>query len=316
MILTIKGDVAVKAKTNVTRAFTMAFVMVSLLMYPINNSKAQEAESLEPNKTFLREIYLNTKSSLKTMPYRMYVPNDYDATKDYPIVLYLHGAGERGNDNEKHLVNNSDILKKLISEKYRQDYPCVILAPQCAEDQQWVNVPWNKASYSVDGMGISVFENMALDLLEKTMTEYNINRKKVYVIGISMGGYGTWDAISRRPDLFAAAIPVCGGGDPSKAKEISNTAVWTFHSADDTLVPVAGTRDMVEALKAIKADIKFDEYETGGHGAWGPAFTNDELIPWLFSKSKKTIKISNEPSKVNNQNQRHYCHHDTFNQNK
>ncbi|MDD4496475.1 MAG: prolyl oligopeptidase family serine peptidase, partial [Eubacteriales bacterium] len=120
--------------------------------------------------------------------------------------------------------------------------------------------------------------------------EYSIDKSRIYVTGLSLGGFGTWDIISRHPELFAAAIPVCGGGDPSYAEVLVDMPIWTFHGSADSIVPVEGTREMVEALKAAGSElIKYTEYENAEHNVWNMAYVEDDLLTWLFGSTKKSI---------------------------
>ncbi len=217
-----------------------------------------------------------------TLPYRFLEPVRPKTGREYPLILFLHGAGERGNDNEKQLTHGTYIFQKPENVK---DFPCFVLAPQCPEGEQWVNADWNTRNFQMPKEPSKPLK-MVLELLFELQNEYPVNTHQIYVTGLSMGGFGTWDIITRQPDLFAAAVPVCGGGDPSTASHIAHIPTWIFHSADDSVIPVELSRKMADALENAGALVRYTEYKDAGHGAWKPAYENDELLPWLFSQSR------------------------------
>ncbi|MBK6284635.1 MAG: phospholipase [Draconibacterium sp.] len=183
-------------------------------------------------QTFAYKLHKNTSITNYTMPYRLFVPEGYDSTKIYPLVLFLHGAGERGTDNESHIAYIRGA--KLWAEKTNQAaHPCFVIAPQCPADKQWVNTNWSNGSYSIDNVTVSNELLMVKDIIASLQHEYKIDSTQMFVTGLSMGGYGTWDFILRYPQMFKAAIPICGAGDPSKAGRIRKTPLRVFHSSDD-----------------------------------------------------------------------------------
>ena len=216
----------------------------------------------------------------KATPYRLFVPPHYDAAQKYPLILFLHGAGERGNDNRKQLANHPAPLNLLSEEEGAK--PCFFLAPQCPEGEQWVDTPWGKGSYSTT---VPVSDNLqdVLAIIGQTEREFSIDTQRLYVTGMSMGGYGTWDLVTRNPQMFAAALPVCGAGDPTQAANLKGVALWAFHSADDGTVPVSGSRDMLRALWGAGQTPSYTEYANGGHDAWTRAYNTKGLAAWLFS---------------------------------
>jgi predicted peptidase len=224
----------------------------------------------------------------KTLPYRLLKPAATEPGKTYPLVLFLHGAGERGTDNAKQLVWFWNANKpSVLTRKEFADARAFAVIPQCPDGQQWVNVPWEKGSYQ--SPQISEPLQLTLDLIDAQLKELPIDPDRVYVIGMSMGGYGAFDAIQRRPNLFAAAIPICGAGDPSKAKDVAHVPVWAFHGEKDPAVPVSGSREMVEALKKVGGSPRYTEYPGVGHNSWSPAFEEKEFWGWLFAQ-KRTRK--------------------------
>ncbi len=223
-----------------------------------------------------------------TLPYRFSIPENYnpDDTTKYPIILFFHGAGERGNDNEAQLTY---VDKVFGSDEFRKKYPAFILAPQCPNEKKWVEVDWSLKSHTIpDEMSVSM--KLTMTLLLKTIHSYNIDTQRIYVTGLSMGGYGTWDIIARFPTLFAAAAPLCGGGDENTAPEIAQIPIWAFHGTLDKAVPVERSRNMVEAISDAGGTPKYTEYSTKGHFIWETVYANDNLWEWMFSQKNTTKK--------------------------
>jgi predicted peptidase len=219
----------------------------------------------------------------KVLKYRLLLPPDYDPETKYPLVLLLHGAGERGDDNTKQLIHG---VAELTKPENRKKYPCFLVAPQCPEGKKWVEVDWGADSH-VMPKDPSEPLRLALELLDALQKDYSIDKSRLYVTGLSMGGFGTWDAISRKPDTFAAAVPVCGGGDEKQAEKIAKVPIWAFHGAKDGAVKPARSRNMVEALKKAGGMPKYTEYKDVGHDSWVPAYKDAEMMGWLFGQKKE-----------------------------
>ncbi len=159
---------------------------------------------------------------------------------------------------------------------------------QCPPERRWVDTPWENGSYSSDAVKISNELRMAVEIVRGVTKEFGdaVDPDRVYVMGLSMGGYRAWDAIVRRPDLFAAAVPICGGGDPSKAGGI-RAKVWAFHGDADTVVPPGSSREMIKAMKKAGAEPKYTEYAAVGHNSWVNAWGEQDLPEWLFAQKRK-----------------------------
>ncbi len=213
-------------------------------------------------------------------------PTSPSAPKVYPLVLFLHGAGGRGADNWGQIKDQPAALLALAGDAVQVKHPCIVVAPQCPGGKQWVNTPWGKGSYSQDKVAISAELKRVLEALAQLRTEFQVAPNRIYVTGISMGGYGTWDIILREPKLFAAAMPVCGAGDPSRAASVAKMAIWAFHGDKDGVVPVAGSREMIEALKKAGGAPKYTEFPGVGHASWTPAHATEGLWEWLFAQKR------------------------------
>lgn len=270
------------------------FNEVKLEKENIKNVKTQIVDDFE-KKTFIDNdlgISLN---------YRLFEPKVYD-NKKYPLVLFLHGSGECGSDNEVQLLKYRGAI--VFADKNNQEKnPCYVIAPQLPLEKQ--------ISYSSEGWNDPSYEAVLVDLIKDYVNNANVDVNRIYVTGLSMGGIGTWDLIEDNPDLFAAAIPICGQGDISKVSAIKELPIWAFHSENDTIVPVSGTfvlsqgenvkivngtRDVVDALKSAgSTKIKYTEYKKDSieikdlelaHMSWVPAYKNEEVITWLFAQKK------------------------------
>jgi len=227
-----------------------------------------------------REYNGGAKGVLK---YRILKPKDYDKTKKYPLVLFLHGAGERGDDNKKQLVHG---MTDFASDEVMRDHPAFVIAPQCPNGQKWVEVDWSADAHEMPGMPAKAMK-LSLDLLESLQQEFSIDANRVYVSGLSMGGYGVWDALQRRPVTFAAAIPICGGGDPAMVLSFNHVPIWCFHGGADNVVNPARSRQMIDALKAAGGKPKYTEYQGVGHNSWAATYANRDVLDWLFAQKRE-----------------------------
>ena len=237
------------------------------------------ADELADN--FEKQAFKNSEG--QTLLYRFLPPAKLEAGQKYPLVLFLHGAGERGDDNTKPLVHG---VKTFATPEFLAKFPCFVVVPQCPENTKWADIDWttNKVVIPEQESPTAKLVMQCLDGLEK---EFPIDTNREYVTGLSMGGFGTWDAISRHPQRFAAAVPVCGGCDLSQAKKIAHIPIWTFHGAKDQVVKVERTREIVEALKAAGAQPKYTEYPEVGHDSWNGAYKHQAMYDWLFAQKRK-----------------------------
>lgn len=195
----------------------------------------------------------------------VYVPRDYDPAKAWPLIVFLHGAGERGDDGLKQTEVGIGRAVRLDPERW----PAIIVLPQCPE-----GVWWDKAIHEVD------------KAVEQTLAEYNIDRKRMYLTGISMGGYATWVYGAQQADRFAALMPICGGGYPEDAKALASIPIWAFHGAKDEVVLPRESQKMVEAVKEAGGTVTYTEFEDADHNSWDAAYADQKAIRWLFRQSR------------------------------
>lgn len=194
--------------------------------------------------------------------YLLYLPKDYgaDARKKYPMILFLHGMGERGDDLDRVKAHG---IPKIAEQK--KDFPFIAVSPQCPEFSWWTS------------------ELEALNaLLDEIVDSYAVDTDRIYLTGLSMGGFGAWSLAMKYPDRFAAIAPICGGGDPEKAEVLKDIPVWVFHGAKDETVPLERSEEMVEALKACGGNVKFTVYPDAGHDSWTETYDNPELYKWFL----------------------------------
>jgi predicted peptidase len=217
-----------------------------------------------------------------TLPYRLLKPKSSDPTEKYPLVIFLHGAGERGDDNQKQLVHG---MNDFAADEIMARYPAFVMAPQCPEGQKWSDVDWSAPTSKLPAE-ISPALAATLKAADSLQKEFSIDPKRIYITGLSMGGYGVWDALSRQPERFAAAAIICGGGDPAYAAKMKGAPIWAFHGEDDRTVPVGRSREMIDALKAAGAKPKYTEYPGVGHNSWARTYADPALYDWLFARKK------------------------------
>ena len=214
-----------------------------------------------------------------TLLYRLLEPRDDPAEGKRPLLVFLHGAGERGSDNQAQLKWGRDMMRTAA-----RKHGCFVVVPQCPKGKKWAEVDWSKSTHKMPKEP-SESMRLLLELMAKMQKEFPIDADRLYVMGLSMGGYGTWNMIQRYPDMFAAAVPICGGGDDTAANRIK-TPVWAFHGDKDGAVPVGRSQNMIAAIKAAGGKPKYTEYPDCGHNAWSPAFADPELLGWLFSHKR------------------------------
>lgn len=217
-----------------------------------------------------------------TLPYRILLPGDYDPNETYPLVLFLHGAGERGSDNALQLTHGADLF---IDSANREAFPAIVVFPQCPTGSYWANIdPGDDAHWQFPLVRTppTPLKNV-IGLLAELEADFRIDPHRRYLGGLSMGGFGTFELLARKPDYFAAAFPICGGGNVVAAPLMQETDLWVFHGGLDDVVPPVNSRKMVEALSKAEASVKYTEYPGANHNSWDSAFAEPDLLPWLFS---------------------------------
>lgn len=217
------------------------------------------------------------------LPYHFLKPSVSEAGRNYPLVLFLHGVYDRGTDNA---YQSRDVRSLFMDNENQEHYPCFVLAPQCPPDSYWANFEKTKEQRELKNESTTALA-LVLELIEELRQTYPLDSNRFYITGLSMGGFGTFDLILRRPQLFAAAVPICGGGIPARAKEIAHLPIWIFHGTLDEVVRVENSRTMYQALLNAGATPRYTEYPDVKHDSWVNAYQEPELLEWMFSQKKK-----------------------------
>ncbi|HYR83279.1 MAG TPA: prolyl oligopeptidase family serine peptidase [Terriglobia bacterium] len=218
---------------------------------------------------FVGRVYRSQRR--ETVPYRLFVPPAYDKNQKFPLILWLHGAGGIGVDNRKQFSSGNNLGTHIWTRpEIQAKHHAFVVVPQCPDSVRC----WGSYLPAV------------LEILDLLKSEFSIDSQRIYVAGQSMGGFGTWDMITLKPDLFAAAIPLCGGGNPAHAAGIAQIPIWAFHGAADTNVPVTESRKMISAVQQAGGHPRYTEYKGVGHNVWDRAFKEPELVEWLFAQRK------------------------------
>lgn len=225
--------------------------------------------------------------------YRIHIPKDLPPGEKIPLVLFLHGAGERGDNNIRQLHHG---IPSLLAYIQKNAIPAILLAPQCPAGMQWVAVPWGGDSHTMPDSPTPALRAVQ-NLLSQILAEFPVDPSRISVTGISMGGFGTWDLLQRQPDLFAAGLPICGGGDTAQAARLTPIPIWTFHGNKDTAVKTQRSRDMVQAIKNAGGTlVHYTEYPGVAHNSWTQTYKDDAVLDWLFSQQKTTPQQSSPPA--------------------
>ncbi|HHW72346.1 MAG TPA: phospholipase [Firmicutes bacterium] len=209
------------------------------------------------------------------LPYALYLPRGYEKeAKRWPLLIFLHGAGERGDNLDLVAVHGP--LKQV---KEGRDLPFIIAAPQCRE-----NWTWDRSLEELD------------QLLRELIDGYAVDVEKIYLTGLSMGGFGTWHWAVHQPRAFAALVPICGGtwpllGFPERIEVLKEVPIWAFHGADDEVVLPRMTEELVEVLLKAGAPVRYTKYSGVGHDSWTLAYSEPELIPWLLAQRNTNFSL-------------------------
>ena len=232
---------------------------------------------------FNAQQYVNQEGD--TLNYRIAYP-DFSGSQSYPLLIFLHGAGERGDDNVSQLKWG---VQNFVTDQWMKTYKAIVIAPQSPAGVTWSNF---QGQFRQDGRPLVLGDEpskplkMTMEVVDQIIENFNVDENRIYITGMSMGAFGTWDALARWPDRFAAALPVCGGGAPSTADRFAHIPIWATHGADDPTVPAVMSRQMIQALQEAGGQPGYTEYPGVGHFAWLQTYDDQYIIDWLFSQRK------------------------------
>ncbi len=247
------------------------------------------AHEPQVNEDYAKHVYVD---SLNTpMPYRMLSPSHVESGKKYPLVLFLHGSGERGDDNEKQLAHGASIFSNPANS---DRYPAFVVFPQCKERTWTANVDERAFMPGSPIPPETRTEETLINLVNELMRDHPIDCTRIYIVGISMGGIATYDLVCRYPELFTAAIPICGAVNPERLERAKDVKFMIFHGGDDDEVPVICSREAYRTLNSIGAEVDYIEFAGAGHDCWSLAFNYPTFLPWLFSQSKNGYRTDSD----------------------
>ncbi|TKC04426.1 carboxylesterase family protein [Pedobacter frigoris] len=244
------------------------------------NSKAQDLSKYDKGS------FIKGKDSIS---YRILFPENFNPKQKYPILFFLHGRGESGKDNQKQLTHGA---KQFLEDKFRKKHPAIIVFPQCGSDSYWANVNINTVNskrefnFAKGGKPTKAMHAL-LGMVEDFLKKPFIDKKQVYVGGLSMGGMGTYEMLRRKPRTFAAAFAICGGDNVANVQKYKKVPLWIFHGEKDDVVPSVNSLIVANQLKVLGYEPKLTLYPEANHNSWDPAFAEPQLLPWLFSNQKK-----------------------------
>jgi predicted peptidase len=251
---------------------TFRSVCVALLILGVCglSGRSMAAQGKARNGEQSEQMFEKEIRKTVSLKYLLYLPKSYGEKKEqkWPLMLFLHGAGERGNDLS--LVKKHGPPKLIDQGK---EFPFIVVSPQCPTNSWWPE--------QVDALTA---------LLDEVQSKYTVDADRVYLTGLSMGGFGTWTLATRYPQRFAALAPICGGGDKYLVSRLKNVPVWVFHGAKDPVVPVQASKDMVEALKRVGGNVQFTVYPEAQHDSWTETYNNPKLYEWFLSQRRNEEK--------------------------
>ena len=222
-----------------------------------------------------------------TLPCRILTPVNFNESKKYPLIIFLHGAGERGINNEAQLTWGADLFLDSMN---RTNFPAIVVFPQCPQNDKWAEYNKNPKSDSTgytwnNEPTYSKSLKMVSSFIDTLLSTKQVDKSKVYIMGLSMGGFGTLELLWRKPKVFAAAVPICGAVDPKKADLYrANLPIWIFHGDKDPVISVSNSRLLYNTLNSRLTKAKYTEYPNVSHDSWKNAFAEKDLLPWLFSQ--------------------------------
>jgi len=235
----------------------LALISILVLTAKFAQAAGSQANAVQQEKHFEAKSPVAAK-----IDYLLFLPKGYaGSNQSWPLMLFLHGSGETGTNVTKVKAHGPP---KIVESK--PDFPFIVVSPQ-SRKRGWDN-------------------QTLMALLEDVIANYRVDTNRIYLTGLSMGGFGTWSLAAAHPEKFAAIVPICGGGNPADARKLAGLPIWAFHGAKDQTVPVERTREMVVAIKAAGGNVKYTEYPDGVHDCWTQTYNNPALYDWLLAQKR------------------------------
>lgn len=241
------------------------FIMCSLSLFLIGCAQMEKNMNSVPQGSQQSQKFEKKITKTVGCNYLLYLPEDYSKKRHWPLMIFLHGAGERGSDLKKVKVHGPP---KIVETK--KDFPFILVSPQCPKDVWWPEKV-----------------EVLIALVDDIAARYKVDKKRIYLTGLSMGGYGTWALAAQYPDRFAAIAPICGGGSLVMSFNLKNMPIWVFHGAKDKVVSIEESERMVKEIRKLGGEVKFTIYPDAGHDSWTESYNNQELYDWFLEHSKK-----------------------------
>ncbi|WP_207424904.1 prolyl oligopeptidase family serine peptidase [Desertivirga brevis] len=260
----------------------ISFLPVLFIILCVAGAKAQNLD------LYQKRLFI---SKADTLPYRILYPENFDPGKKYPVMLFLHGRGESGKDNQKQLTHGG---KMFLRDSIRSRHSAIVIFPQCPADSYWANVnivtdSSGKRHFNfIEGGEPTLAMQMLLDFTNDFLRNPFVDKRRVYVGGLSMGGMGTFEILRRKDKTFAASFAICGGDHIANVKKYRRVPLWVFHGGKDDVVPPKHSEVVVNEMKKLGGSVRYTHYANANHNSWDPAFAEPGLLNWLFSHEKKS----------------------------
>ena len=228
------------------------------------------------------EVEVSTPNGEKAYEYRFMRPGEHAGEGPHPLVVFLHGSGERGSDNDKHLTY---LPRWMTRDEHRREHACYFLAVQCPLGEAWTRFTNEEEWELVPGEPTNAMKAV-LRAIDEIIARENVDETRIYLTGLSMGGYGAWCLAAHQPGRFAAVVPVCGGGDVASAERLKDVPIWVFHGLDDKAVPEQRSREMVDAIRDSGGLVRYSALEGVQHDSWTHAYNHAGAIDWMFEQRR------------------------------
>ncbi len=261
-------------RASLTKMFSKAFLVNVLALLLAVSTDHVEAQGFEDQ---FGEYSFQGSSNLNLL-YRFRIPPNISSLDNIPLIVFLHGSGGGGYSNKRQLRGGNRYgIELWLRDDISEEFPAFILVPQLPFDTPWANP---------NSSELATYTKVLVELISSLENDFQIDGDRIYLLGQSLGGAGVWDLVSKQPDRFAAAVPICGFGNPERVKDAKNVPIWAFHGELDKTVRVERSRELVSSLRSVGGNITYTEYPEVQHVSWIPAFSEPELPAWLFSHSR------------------------------